>query len=218
MDRSGDLWGPPSEGKGFAGARDAWYPEGVIALGVDPGTRNLGWGVVERRGNHLLHHAHGVIRLDGDLPLACRLATIAVELRGIIDAHQPSVGSVEGIFYDKNAQSAAKLGHARGVVLLCLEQGSVRIAEHAPARVKRTLAGNGRAEKGQVARMVAAVLGLVELPPSDAADALALAITELRLDPRAHELQELKRKASRRKMPEHLAQAVARARARAEKV
>jgi len=123
------------------------------------------------------------------------------------------LGSVEGIFFDKNAQSAAKLGHARGVVLLCLERRQIRLREHPPARVKRTLTGNGRAEKAQVARMVCAVLGLDTLPPADAADALALAMTELRLDPRAQELEDRRRRMSAKKIPPGLAAAIARAKA-----
>src|SRR6187402_1548540 len=125
----------------------------------------------------------------------------------------PAIGLSEGIFFDKNAQSAAKLGHARGVVLLCLERRQIRLREHPPARVKRTLTGNGRAEKAQVARMVCAVLGLDTLPPADAADALALAMTELRLDPRAQELEDRRRRMSAKKIPPGLAAAIARAKA-----
>lgn len=185
----------------------------VIALGIDPGTRNLGWGVVARSGNRLRHVAHGVIRLANEETLSARLAMIFEQLGAVIVEHRPQVGAVEGVFFDKNAQSAAKLGHARGVVLLCLEQRQVDVVEHAPARVKRTLAGNGRAEKEQVARMVKAILGLPELPPSDAADALALAITELRLDPRVHALDERRKASARKRVPKHLAGAIARARA-----
>src|SRR5688572_6910829 len=184
----------------------------MIALGIDPGTRNLGWGVVERIGQRLVHVAHGVIRVPSDATLSVRLLEISLRLDEVIQRHKPKVGSVEGIFFDKNAQSAAKLGHARGVVLLGLERRGVLVREHAPAKVKRALAGNGRAEKGQVARMVAALLGLGELPPADAADALALAITELRLDTRAHALEDRARARGRLKVPPHLAEAIRRAR------
>jgi crossover junction endodeoxyribonuclease RuvC len=185
----------------------------MIALGIDPGTRNLGWGVVERTGQRLVHIAHGVIRLPAAATLSVRLLEISSRLDEVILHHRPKVGSVEGIFFDKNAQSAAKLGHARGVVLLGLERRGVLVREHAPAKVKRALAGNGQAEKGQVARMVAAVLGLRELPPADAADALALAITELRLDPRARVLEDRQQARGRLKVPPHLAEAIRRARA-----
>jgi crossover junction endodeoxyribonuclease RuvC len=186
----------------------------MIALGVDPGTRNLGWGVVSRTGNQLRHVAHGVIRAGGDESLSVRLHTIFDQLEGVLGQHRPAVGSVEGIFFDKNAQSAAKLGHARGVVLLCLQRHGVTVREHSPARVKRTLTGNGQAAKAQVAQMVKALLGLELLPPSDAADALALALTELRLDPRAHDLEALAKKRPRSQIPTHLAEAIARTRAR----
>lgn len=184
----------------------------MIVLGIDPGTRNLGWGVVERRGQRLHHVAHGVIRASATLPLTERLCLLMSELEGIVDAHRPAVGSVEQIFFHKDPQSAAKLGHARGVVLLCLGRAKVTIAEHAPARVKRTLTGSGRAEKEQVAAMVRTILGLEGSIPLDATDALALAITELRLDPRAVVLEAQRKKTLRKKMPEHLARAVAAAR------
>jgi len=153
----------------------------VLALGVDPGTLHLGWGVVSREGNRLRHVAHGVIHLDGKTAIASRLARIEVELGAVIQRHQPEVGSVENLFFHKDAQAAAKLGHARGVVLLLLARSGIEIAEYPPARVKRTIAGSGQAEKSQVAMMVRALLALDALPPADAADALALAITHLRI-------------------------------------
>jgi len=185
----------------------------MIALGIDPGTRNLGWGVVSSEDNRLVHLAHGVIRLRGDDALSTRLLAISEQLDEVIAQYQPGLGSVETMFFDKNAQSAAKLGHARGVVLMCLERRGVPVREHAPARIKRTLAGNGRAEKAQVAQMVTAILRLESVPPSDAADALAIAITELRLDPRAQLLQERSARLARKKMPPHLAEAIKRAKA-----
>lgn len=153
----------------------------VIAFGVDPGTRQLGWGVVQRDGSRLLHVAHGVVSLDPARPLAERLGRLATELEQLVAAQRPDVGSVESIFYAKDAQAAAKLGHARGVVLSCMARAGLPVAEYAPARVKRTLTGRGLAGKPQVAQMVRALLGLRELPALDAADALALAITHLRL-------------------------------------
>jgi crossover junction endodeoxyribonuclease RuvC len=153
----------------------------VLALGIDPGTLHLGWGVVSREGNRLQHVAHGVIHLDGKTAIASRLARIEIELGAVIERHQPEVGSVENLFFHKDAQAAAKLGHARGVVLLLLARAGIEIAEYPPARVKRTIAGSGQAEKSQVAMMVRALLALDALPPADAADALALAITHLRI-------------------------------------
>jgi crossover junction endodeoxyribonuclease RuvC len=183
----------------------------MIAIGIDPGTLNLGWGVVASEGNSLRHVDHGVVRVSGQDSLSTRLCQIGDALDSILTRYQPCLGSVEGIFFDKNAQSAAKLGHARGVVLLCLQRQRIPVREHSPARVKRSLTGNGRAEKSQVAQMVKAILRLESTPPADASDALAIAITELRLDPRAQLLQEHQAKMRRRKMPPHLAEAVRRA-------
>lgn len=191
----------------------AWFGQKMIAIGIDPGTRNLGWGVVQSEGNRLKHVAHGVIRVSGDDTLSKRLSLIADGLDAILEQYRPAMGSVEGIFFDKNAQSAAKLGHARGVVLLCLERRNVTLREHPPSRVKRTLTGNGQADKAQVAQMVRAILGLSTLPPVDASDALAIAITELRLDPRAQMLEDRRKVLSRKRIPPHLADAIARAKA-----
>lgn len=155
----------------------------MIALGIDPGTRHLGWGVVTREGNRLRHVAHGVIDLDGRQPLPQRLIRIELALEQVIQRYRPTVGSVEGLFFHKDAQAAAKLGHARGVVLLSLSRAGVEVAEYAPARVKRTIAGRGQADKRQVALMIRALLALDELPRPDAADALALAVTHLRAAP-----------------------------------
>jgi crossover junction endodeoxyribonuclease RuvC len=160
----------------------------VIALGIDPGTRNLGWGVVSREGNRLRHVAHGVIELDAKAVLARRLLQIERDLDEVIRAYRPAVGSVETLFFHKDAQAAAKLGHARGVVLLLLSRAGVEVAEYAPARVKRVIAGRGQADKQQVAMMIRAVLALDEVPRPDAADALALAITHLRAAPLATRL------------------------------
>lgn len=153
----------------------------MIALGIDPGTRRLGWGVVSRTGNRLVHVAHGVIVLDGSESIAARLVELEGQLTRVIREHRPNVSSVESLFFHKDAQAAAKLGHARGVVLLCLARAGVPIAEYAPAKIKRTIAGTGQADKRQVALMVRAALALDVAPPADAADALAIAMTHLRL-------------------------------------
>jgi crossover junction endodeoxyribonuclease RuvC len=157
----------------------------MVILGVDPGTRKLGWGVVTREGSRLRHRGHGVVELDPDASLAERLAVIETELSEVIRRFGPDMGSVESIFFHKDAQAAAKLGHARGVVLLCLARAGVGVAEYPPARVKRTVAGNGGADKRQVAQIVRVLLGLDGIPELDASDALALAITHLRAAPLA---------------------------------
>jgi crossover junction endodeoxyribonuclease RuvC len=149
----------------------------VLVLGVDPGTRFLGWGAVEQDGMRVKHLGHGVIKLPADRPLAERLLGIEQALGRVIARYQPDVGSVETLFFHKDAQAAAKLGHARGVVLLSFARADVPVAEYSPARVKATVVGHGQAGKQQVARMIQVVLRLDSAPPSDAADALALAVT-----------------------------------------
>jgi crossover junction endodeoxyribonuclease RuvC len=155
----------------------------MLVLGIDPGTRNLGWGLVKSEGNRLQHIAHGVLRVNESLSLASRLVHLESGLMAILREHQPSAGSVESLFFHKDAQAASKLGHARGVVLLVLQRAGISLAEYAPARVKQTVTGGGRAEKSQVAHMIKMLLNLSELPPADAADALALAVTHLRRAP-----------------------------------
>lgn len=155
----------------------------MLVLGIDPGTRNLGWGLVRGEGNRLVHVAHGVLRVKETLPLSARLVQLEAGLVELLAGHRPAVGSVESLFFHKDAQAASKLGHARGVVLLVLERAGIELAEYAPARVKQTLTGGGRAEKRQVAHMIKMLLNLGEPPAADAADALALAVTHLRRAP-----------------------------------
>jgi crossover junction endodeoxyribonuclease RuvC len=151
----------------------------MIVLGIDPGTRRLGWGVVERRGTRLVHRAHGVVQTDEHAPIAVRLVTIERALVEVVAAHAPAVASVESLFYAKDPQAAAKLGHARGVALLVCARAGMDVHEYAPALVKRAVAGSGRAEKAQVAQMIRIILGLPSPPEPDAADALAVAVTHL---------------------------------------
>jgi crossover junction endodeoxyribonuclease RuvC len=151
----------------------------TTVLGLDPGTRNFGWGVVEKTGTRLTHVAHGVISVDEDLPLAERLVAIEKALVTIVATHAPNEASIESLFFAKDAQAAAKLGHARGVALLVCARSMLPSFEYAPARVKRTIAGAGRADKSQVAQMVRVILGLGEVPKADAADALAIALCHL---------------------------------------
>lgn len=158
----------------------------IIVLGLDPGTRHFGWGVVRREGTRLAHMAHGVLHTDMTAPFAARLVEIERELVRVILAYDPTEASVEGLFFAKDAQAAAKLGHARGVALLVCARAGLDVAEYAPARVKRTVAGGGRADKAQVAQMVRVLLRLREAPPSDAADALAVAVTHLSAPPERH--------------------------------
>ena len=151
----------------------------MLVLGIDPGTRLCGWGIVARNGTRLTHVAHGVIRTDESAELSARLVQIERELVEVVTKYEPIQAGIEGLFFAKNAQSAAKLGHARGVALLVCARAGLAIAEYAPAQVKRTVAGGGRADKNQVAQMIRVILALPTPPPSDAADALAVAVTHL---------------------------------------
>ncbi len=153
-------------------------------LGLDPGTRHFGWGLVERAGTRLLHRAHGIVHSDEKLSIAERLVGIERALVAVVEAHAPDIASCESIFFAKDAQAAAKLGHARGVGLLVCARRGMPVFEYPPATVKRAITGHGRAEKTQVAQMLKVILGLAEVPPADAADALGLAVTHLQHMPR----------------------------------
>ena len=102
-----------------------------VVLGLDPGTRHFGWGVVERQGTRLLHRGHGVIDTDEKAPIAVRLVTIERELVEVLRARAPSVASVESLYYAKDPQAAAKLGHARGVALLVCARAGLEVFEYA---------------------------------------------------------------------------------------
>jgi crossover junction endodeoxyribonuclease RuvC len=148
-------------------------------LGIDPGSRRTGWGVVQLEGTRLRQIAAGTIAVQEKLALAKRLRTIHAELERVIEAHAPEAVAVEEIFFAKYANAALKLGHARGVALLVAAQSDLPVHEYPPAIVKRTVVGRGAADKVQVGRLVSALLGLKEPPEEDAADALAVAITHI---------------------------------------
>ena len=154
-------------------------PAGVTVLGLDPGTRHFGWGVVRRVGTRLSHVAHGVVSVEGQGPLGERLVAIEAALVDVLARFAPLEVSIESMFYAKDASSASKLAHARGVGLLVAARAGLAVFEYPPARVKRTVVGAGRADKAQVANMIRIMLALAVTPPSDAADALAIAVTHL---------------------------------------
>lgn len=158
-------------------------PAPTIILGIDPGSRHMGWGVLEVNGTRLTHVAHGIVHAEGDVSLAARLLIIDDGLREIIARYRPREAGVESLFFAKDPSAAAKLGHARGVILLALQRAGVEVHEYAPALVKRAVGASGRADKAQVARVVQAILALREIPKADAADALALAITHVNSAP-----------------------------------
>jgi crossover junction endodeoxyribonuclease RuvC len=151
-------------------------------MGVDPGSRVTGYGVISQEGNHLNCVDFGAIRLavGRHIPhISSRLMTIHSRLLELIEKYQPSVIAVEGVFHAVNVRSALTLGHVRGIVLLAAEQSGARVAEYSPMEVKRAVTGYGRADKCQIQAMVKTLLKLTELPrPHDAADALAIAICQ----------------------------------------
>ncbi|HEY1087295.1 MAG TPA: crossover junction endodeoxyribonuclease RuvC [Archangium sp.] len=146
-------------------------------LGIDPGSRFLGYGLVEWRQNRA-HHLHsGVCRADARAPLHQRLGTIFCDLQEVIRLYKPQAVAVEGVFTHKNARSALILGHARGVALLLAAQSNLDVFEYAPARVKKSVGAGGNDSKDSVARMVERLLQLEEkLERADAYDALAVAL------------------------------------------
>jgi crossover junction endodeoxyribonuclease RuvC len=149
----------------------------MIVLGIDPGTAALGYGIIERTGGRLRSVDFGVISTSPDLPLGERLRAIHDGVIDLIELHAPALVGVERLFFSRNAQTAFAVGQARGVVVLAAAERSVALREATPNEVKMAVAGYGAADKGQVARMVAAILSLDAPPtPDDAADALAVAI------------------------------------------
>jgi crossover junction endodeoxyribonuclease RuvC len=149
----------------------------VIVLGIDPGTAALGYGIVDRNGGGLRAVDFGCLTTSADLPLPERLVRIHELVVELIETHHPVIVAVERVFFSRNAQTAFAVGQARGVVLLAAAQAGVPVREATPNEVKVGVTGYGKAEKGQVARMVTVILGLPEIPtPDDTADALAIAI------------------------------------------
>ena len=149
----------------------------MIILGIDPGTAALGYGVVERISGRLRAIDYGVLTTTPAEPLPTRLLTIHAGITELIETHRPEIVAVERLFFSKNAQTAFGVGQARGVVLLAAAQAGIPVREATPSEVKSAVAGHGGADKDEVARMVALILGLATLPtPDDAADALAIGI------------------------------------------
>ena len=148
----------------------------MLILGLDPGLGTTGWGVIVAEGNRLSHIANGQISTDAKMALADRLLAIDTALTDIILTHRPDGAAVEEVFVNANPQSTLKLGQARGVVLLGAARAGVTIGEYAARLVKKSVVGNGNAEKAQVHAMVARLLPGVKIDGPDAADALAVAI------------------------------------------
>ena len=158
-------------------------------LGIDPGLRNMGWGVIDLAGSRLGHVANGIIHSEGP-DLAARLLSLAAGLRAVVAQHRPEAAAVEQTFVNKDAVATLKLGQARGIALLVPAEAGLAVGEYAPNAVKKAVVGVGHADKGQIAHMVRHQLPGVVLAGPDAADALAVAICH------AHHLQSAGRMAA----------------------
>lgn len=149
----------------------------VRIIGIDPGLRRTGWGVIEAEGNRLIYVACGSVEPPDDLPLSGRLLAIHEGLAAVLSDHKPSEAAVEQTFVNKDGVATLKLGQARGVAMLAPAMFGITVAEYAPNQVKKTVVGAGHADKQQIAMMLKILLPKAEPPSADAADALAIAIT-----------------------------------------
>jgi crossover junction endodeoxyribonuclease RuvC len=149
----------------------------VRILGIDCGTVATGYGIIDTDGaRHRLVEA-GAIRTDTKSPLYERLAQIARGIRSLIETYQPEEAAVEDVFFSVNAQSAIKLAHVRGAVLLVITESGLGVASYSPAEIKASVTGSGAADKSQIRFMLPSLLGVPEAPASpDACDAVAVAI------------------------------------------
>jgi len=148
----------------------------MIIMGIDPGSRTLGYGLIEKTGNKLIHIENGAVYMKNEL-LSVKLEMIYSELFDIMDRYKPQVMSIENIFYAKNIQSTIKLAHARSIPILLARQKKIPVYQFTPLEVKKSVAGYGRADKTQMQNMIRILLKLPENADSDASDALALAMT-----------------------------------------
>ena len=148
-------------------------------LGIDPGSHVTGYGLVEKVGGGLLHIVHGEIRPGRGATLSACLQSIYEDLSEVICRSAPDALVIENIFYGKNVRSLIRQGHCRGVAILAGKQRGIAVYEYTPLEIKKAIVGYGRAEKAQVQMMVKAILNLSEVPPPDAADALAVAICHI---------------------------------------
>jgi crossover junction endodeoxyribonuclease RuvC len=148
----------------------------IRILGIDPGLRRTGWGVIDVDGNRLIHVACGSVATSDKAALATRLVELHDGLARIIDQFAPVEAAVEATFVNKDATATLKLGQARGVAMLIPARAGIAVAEYAPNLVKKTIVGAGHGEKEQIRAMLRVLLPKADPPSHDAADALAIAI------------------------------------------
>ena len=149
----------------------------VRILGIDPGLRRTGWGVIACEGNRLVYIGCGSVETNERLALAERLVAIHDGLARIVAEFRPDEAAVEATFVNRDATATLKLGQARGIALLVPAKAGVMVAEYAPNLVKKTIVGAGHAEKAQIRRMIGVLLPRADPQSEDAADALAIAVT-----------------------------------------
>src|SRR5690349_2004892 len=148
----------------------------MIILGIDPGLRTTGFGVIEKHGQRLRYIASGTIKTGTDGALPPRLKIILAGVSEVVATYKPACAAIEKVFVNVNPQSTLLLGAARGAAITALVGADLEVAEYTPAEVKQAVVGSGKAVKAQVQEMVARLLKLPGLPGSDAADALGIAI------------------------------------------
>ena len=153
----------------------------TVILGLDPSLSCTGWGVVRAEGSRLSHIANGQVPTNAKAPMAERLATLQAAIAAVIAEHQPERAACEEVFVNKNAQSTLKLAQARGCVLAACGAAGLSVNEHAARKVKQAVVGTGGADKAQVAAMIKVLLPGAQVAGSDAADALAVAISDAHL-------------------------------------
>jgi crossover junction endodeoxyribonuclease RuvC len=149
----------------------------IRILGIDPGLRRTGWGVIAIEGNRLMFLACGSVATASEAALAIRLLAIHDGLRRVVEEHAPDEAAVEATFVNKDATATLKLGQARGIAMLVPAIAGLPVAEYAPNLVKKTIIGVGHGEKGQIRMMLGVLLPKADPRTHDAADALAIAVT-----------------------------------------
>src|SRR5688572_26325607 len=159
------------------GLSTSWMARAIRILGIDPGLRRTGWGVVEVAGNRLSFIACGSVETRDGALVAARLVTIHDGLLRVVGEFRPQEAAVEATFVNKDATATLKLGQARGIALLVPARAGLAVAEYAPNVVKKSIVGAGHGDKGQVRMMIGVLLPKANPQSDDAADALAIAVT-----------------------------------------
>jgi crossover junction endodeoxyribonuclease RuvC len=148
----------------------------IRIIGIDPGLRRMGWGIIDTLGNSLKFVASGTVTSDGEMDLASRLCQLHDGLAEVLHIHQPHEAAVEQTFVNKDAVATLKLGQARGIAMLVPARAGLRVSEYAPNAVKKSVIGVGHGEKQQIHMMLKVLMPKAVFKGNDAADALAIAI------------------------------------------